>query len=208
MNMNEKTNLKKIEKKIYSALFNDGTIDILIGLMLLGFGLSILLEDLGFGISEELMLYTVIPSFVVYLVIVFFVTNPRKGIIKLSEEKQRSKIKFGLIQMIWLILALIVGIYFSIQPINNGIWNDVSVSLFWIMGSIFLFSILAYTVKVDRYYIYGLLIAIPFPFRVFTKTIFFDISSSMFLVVALIILFWGIIILTRFIKNTPKAGKL
>ena len=206
--MNEKTNLKKIEKKIYSALFNDGTIDILIGLMLLGFGLSILLEDLGFGISEELMLYTIIPSFVVYLVIVFFVTNPRKGIIKLKEEKQRSKIKFGLIQMIWLILALIVGIYLSIQPISTSIWNDVSVSLFWIMGSIFLFSILAYTVKVDRYYIYGLLIAIPFPFRVFTKTIIFDISSSMFLVVALIILFWGIIILTRFIKNIPKAGKL
>ena len=206
--MIEKTNLKKIEKKIYSAVFNDGTLDILIGLMLLGFGLSIMLADLGFGISEKLMFYTVLPAFIVYPILLLFVTNPRKGIIKLSEEKQRSKTKFGLIQTIWLILVLILAIYFSIQPINTNIWNDLSSSLFWIIGSFVLFSTMAYTMRVDRFYIYGILIAIPFPFRVFMKTIFFDISSSMFLVIALIILFWGIIALTRFIKNTPKVDKL
>ena len=206
--MKEKTNLEKIEKKIYGSLFNDGTLDILIGLMLLGFGLSIVLADLGFGISEELMLYTLIPAFIVYPVLVFFVTNPRKGIMKLPEKIQSSKTKLLSIQMIWLVLALIVGVYFSMQPINTSIWNDISVSLFWIIGSIILFSIFAYTLKVDRFYIYGLLVSIPFPFRVFMKNIFFSVSSSMFIVVSIIILFWGIIILTQFIKNTPKAGKL
>ncbi len=206
--MIEMKDIKKIEKNIYSALFNDGSIDILISLWILGLGLSILLADLGFGISEEIMFFTVIPAFVVYIILIIFVTNPRKGIMKLSEEKQRSKTKFGLIQTIWLILALIVGIYFSIQPVNASIWNDAYVSLFWITGSIILFSIMAFSLKVDRFYIYGLLVAIPFPFRLFTKNIFFSISSSMFIVVSLIILSWGIIILTRFIKNTPKVGKL
>lgn len=206
--MIEKSDMKKIEKNIYSAFFNDGALDILIGLWILGMGLSILLADLGFGISEEIMLFTVIPAFVVYIFLVIFITNPRKGIMKLSEEKQRSKTKFGLIQTIWLILALIVGIYFSIQPINANIWNDVSVSLIWITVSIILFSIIAYSLKVDRFYIYGLLSAIPFPFRIFTKNNFFEISSSMFIIVSLIILFWGIIILTRFIKNTPEVDKL
>jgi hypothetical protein len=206
--MIEKSDMKKIEKNIYSAFFNDGSLDILIGLWILGMGLSILLADLGFGISEEIMLFTVPPAFVVYIFLVIFVTNPRKGIMKLSEEKQRSKTKFGLIQTIWLILALIVGIYFSIQPINANIWNDVSVSLFWITGSIILFSIMAFSLKVDRFYIYGLLAAITFPFRVFTKNIFFEISTSMFIIVSLIILVWGIVILTQFIKNTPKVGKL
>ena len=206
--MAEKTNLAKIEKKIFSSLFNDGTLDILVGLWFLGLGLSMLLEDLGFGISEELMLYMVIPAFVVYFALIFFVTNPRKGVMRLPEKVKRSKTKLLLIQMIWLILALIVGIYFLMQPINTSIWNDISVSLFWIIGSIILFSIMAYTQKVDRFYVYGLLFAIPFPFRVFTKNIFFSISSSMFIVVSIIILFWGIIILNQFIKNTPKAGKL
>lgn len=206
--MIEKSDMKKIEKNIYSAFFNDGALDILIGLWILGMGLSILLADLGFGISEEIMLFTVTPAFVVYIFLVIFITNPRKGIMKLSEEKQRSKTKFGLIQTIWLILALIVGIYFSIQPINANIWNDVSVSLIWITVSIILFSIIAYSLKVDRFYIYGLLSAIPFPFRIFTKNNFFEISSSMFIIVSLIILFWGIIILTRFIKNTPEVDKL
>ncbi len=206
--MVQKMNLAKIEKKIYSSMFNDGALDILVGLWFLGLGLSMLFEDLGFGISEVLMLYMVIPAFVVYFALIFFVTNPRKGVMRLPEKVKRSKTKLLLIQMIWLILALIVGIYFFMQPINTSIWNDISVSLFWIIGSIILFSIIAYTQKVDRFYIYGLLFAIPFPFRVFTKNIFFSISSSMFIVVSIILLFWGVIILTQFIKNTPKAGKV
>ena len=206
--MEEKTNLAKIEKKIYSSLFNDGTLDILGGLWLLGLGFSILLEDLGFGISEELMLYTVIPAFVVYFALIFFVTNPKKGVIKLPEKVKRSKTKFLIIQMIWLTLAFVAGLYFSMQPINTDLSNDIFASLFWIAGSIILCSIAAFSLKIDRFYVYGLLLAIPFPFRIFIKKIFFDISTSMFFVVSIIILFWGIVILIRFIKNTPKTDKL
>ena len=206
--MAEKTNLAKIEKKIYSSLFNDGTLDILGGLWLLGVGLSILLEDLGFGISEEMMLYTIIPAFVIYFALIFFVTNPKKGVIKLPEQVKRSKTKFLIIQMIWLVLAFVAGIYLSMQPINSGVWNDISSSLFWIAGSIILCSIAAFSLKIDRFYVYGLLLAIPFPFRIFIKRVFFDISTSMFFVVSIIILFWGAIILIRFIKNTPKTDKL
>ena len=206
--MSEKTYLAKIEKNIYSSLFNDGTLDILGGLWLLGIGLSILLADLGFGISEELMLYTVIPAFVVYFALIFFVTNPRKGVMRLPEKVKRSKTKFLAIQMIWLFLAFVAGIYFSMQPVNTVVWNDISASLFWIVCSILLCSIAAFSLKIDRFYAYGLLIAIPFPFRIFIKNIFFDISTSMFFVVSVIILFWGVIILIRFIKNTPKTDKL
>jgi len=206
--MEQKTNLVQIEKKIYSAIFNDGTLDILGGLWIFGLGLSILLSDLGFGISEELMLYAVIPAFVVYFVLIYFVTNPKKGVIKLPEKVKRSKTKFLTIQLIWLVLALVAGFYFSLQPVDSGIWNDISVSLFWITGSIILCSIAAFSLKIDRFYIYGLLLAIPFPFRIFTKKIFFDISTSLFFVVAIIILFWGSIILIRFIKNTPKTDKI
>jgi len=206
--MAEKMNLAKIEKKIYSSLFNDGTLDILGGLWLLGLWFSILLEDLGFGISEEIMLYTVIPAFVIYFALIFFVTNPKKGVIKLPEKVKRSKTKFLTIQVIWLVAALIVGLYFSMQPINAGLSNDIFVSLFWITGSILLCSLAAFYLKIDRFYIYGLLLAIPFPFRIFTKNIFFDISTIMFFVVSIIILCWGIVILIRFIKNTPKTDKL
>ena len=206
--MSEKTNLAKIEKNIYSSIFNDGTLDILGGLWLLGLGLSILLEDLGFGISEVMMLYTIIPAFVVYFALIFFITNPKKGVIKLPEKVKRSKTKFLVIQMIWLVLVLVAGLYFSMQPVNSGVWNNISVSLFWIAGSIILCSIAAFSLKIDRFYVYGLLLAIPFPFRIFIKNIFFGISTSMFFVVSIIILFWGVIILIRFIKNTPKTDKL
>jgi len=206
--MVQKTNLAKIEKKIYSSLFNDGTLDILGGLWLLGLGLSMLLEDLSFGISEEIMLYTVIPAFVIYFALIFFVTNPKKGVIKLPEKVKRSKTKFLAIQMIWLVLALIAGLYFSMQPINTGLSNDIFVSLFWITGSILLCSLAAFSLKIDRFYVYGLLLAIPFPFRIFMKKIFFGISTSMFFVVSIIILCWGVVILIRFIKNTPKTDKL
>jgi hypothetical protein len=206
--MVEKTNLVKIEKKIYSSMFNDGTLDILGGLWFLGLGLSMLLEDLGFGISEELMLYTVIPAFVIYFALIFFVTNPKKGVIKLPEKVKRSKTKFLTMQVIWLVLAFVAGIYLSMQSIKTGLSNDIFASLFWIVSSILLCSIAAFSLKIDRFYVYGLLLAIPFPFRIFMKKIFFDISTSMFFVVSIIILCWGVVILIRFIKNTPKTDKL
>ena len=174
----------------------------------MGLGLSILLADWGFGISEELMLYTVIPAFVVYFALIFFITNPRKGVVKLPENVQRNKTKFLVIQMIWLVLAFVAGLYFSMQPINADFWNDISSSLFWIAGSILLCSIVAFSLKIDRFYVYGVLVAIPFPFRVLIKKIFFDISTGMFFVVSMIILVWGAVILIRFIKNTPKIGTL
>ena len=189
-------------------MFNDGTLDILGGLWLLGLGFSILLADLGFGISEEIMLYTIIPAFVTYFALIFFVTNPKKGVVKLPEKVKRSKTKFLTIQMIWLVLALIIGFYFSMQPVSSDVWNDTSVSLFWITGSILVCSLAAYSLKIDRIYVYGLLLAIPFPFRIFTKKIFLDISTSMFFVVSIIILCWGTVILIRFIKNTPKTDTL
>jgi hypothetical protein len=207
--MAEKMNLEKIEKKIYGSLFNDGSLDLLVGLMLLGFGLSILLADLGFGISEELMLFTVIPAFVVYPVLLFFVTLPRRGVMRLTEKSAKSKSKLLLVQFVWLVLALFAGIYFSTQPVQAGFWNDLTSSLVWITGSIVLFSMVAYSIKIDRFYIYGLLGAIPFPFRAFLKkTMFFDISTGMFFVVSGIIIVTGIIVLLRFIQNTPKPGKL
>ena len=54
-------------------------------------------------ISEELMFFTVLPAFIVYPILLLFVTNPRKGVMRLPEKIQRSKIKFLSIQMIWLI---------------------------------------------------------------------------------------------------------
>ena len=205
--MAEKINMAKIEKKMYGSLFNDGALDILLGLFVLGLGLSMLLEGLRFGISEVLMLYMVIPAFVVYFVLVFFVTNPRKGVMRLPEETKRSKTKLLSLQAVWLFLALIAGLYFFTQPVQAGIWNDFFVSLGWIVGSIVLFSIMAYTLKIDRFYIYGLLFATVFPFRVFMKNTFFEISTLMFFVVAIVILVWGTLVLRRFIKNTPKTGK-
>jgi len=60
---------------------------------------------MGFGISEVLMFYTLIPAFVVYPVLVFFVTNPRKGVMRLQEETKRSKTKLLAVQAVWLFLA-------------------------------------------------------------------------------------------------------
>jgi hypothetical protein len=105
-------------------------------------------------------------------------------------------------------VVAIAGLYSSLQPVNTGFWNDFSASLFWVAGSIVMFSIMAGINKLDRFYIYGLLVATPFPFRLFMKKIFFDISTVMFFVVSIIILSWGTVTLLRFIKNTPKPGRL
>jgi hypothetical protein len=206
--MAEKTNLAGIEKKMQGSLSNDGTLDLLLGLFLLGLGLALLLSDLGFGISEEIMLYTIIPAFVVYPLLLIFVTMPRRGIVRMTEKKEKSVRNLGLVNVVWLSLVAIAALYFSLQPVQLSIWNDLSVSLYWIAGSVVMFSIVAYSLKLDRFYIYGLLFAAPFPFRVFVKHAYFEISTLMFFVVSVIILLWGSIVLIRFVRKTPRPGKL
>jgi hypothetical protein len=206
--MAEKINLEKTEKKIHSSLSNDGTLDILLGLFLLGLGLSLLLADLGFGISEEIMLYTIIPAFVIYPLLLFFVTIPRRGIMRMTEKKEKSTKRLLMVNVFWLSLVAVAGLYFSLQPVQASIWNNFTTSLFWIAGSMVMFSIMAYMTKLDRFYIYGLVFATPFPFRVFMKHVYFEMSTLMFFIAAGIILATGTAVLIRFIKNTPKSGKL
>jgi hypothetical protein len=86
--MTEKMNLAEMEKKIHGLLSNDGTLDILLGLFLLGLGLSLLLADMGFGISEEIMFYTIIPALCFlavrgsYCRIVFFPAASEYGLLE------------------------------------------------------------------------------------------------------------------------------
>ena len=49
-------NLKEIERKAYRSTFDDGLYDIGWGLLLLGFGMSSLLKDLGFPKPLDLLL--------------------------------------------------------------------------------------------------------------------------------------------------------
>ena len=59
--MNNKLDLKEVEQKVFQTTFQDGLWDIYLGLLLIIFGLSPLLEYLGFGFSENWLLKNSFP---------------------------------------------------------------------------------------------------------------------------------------------------
>lgn len=110
--------------------------------------------------------------------------------------------------MIWVALAVVVGIYSSLQQIPRSTITVLFFSSLIVAGSVFLFSIPAYYFKIDRYYIVGLLVGLPFPFRMLTKNVSPELSTSMFFVSSLLLLLWGIILMKRFIQKTPRPGSI
>ena len=83
-------NLKQIEKKAYRSIYNDGLYDISWGLLLLGFGLSPLLKDVGFPKPFDLFLMPLAALLILFLG-KKYLTVPRLGIVRFRDNHQIQK---------------------------------------------------------------------------------------------------------------------
>ena len=206
--MNDEINLKKIEKKIFSSTYQDGLFDLLIGIFIIAMGLSLMLEK-AYPLADWWIAILTVPFIAAFVLAKKFITVPRMGMVKFS-EKRRAKIKksFGIL-LAFLILGVIVSIVFFLGIIPNS-WLSKRVqipSMLWAIASIIGFSLAAYSLNMKRYYIYGILSAIPFPFYRFLKynPKFSHLSLIMFFISGAIILIIGSIVLVQFLRNYPTA---
>jgi hypothetical protein len=193
--------LKVIRKKILYYFFQDGLLDILFGVIMLIFGVTILLTNL-FKIPDW-MIGAILPLIVIaFYVSKKLITKPRVG---------RFKLGMDLKVFVFLILSLMV---FTISAIGilpaKLIIKGTTIPAFdWILISITIFSLAAAFLNIKRLYIYGVLYAISFPFyKVFKHHVNLGkISLIMFFISATIMLAVGIVVLIRFLRNYPIPSK-
>jgi hypothetical protein len=192
--MSSNSPIKQLNRKTYLAFHRDGTIDILVGLTLLGFGLWLLLDNVLFTYIGWL-------SFGFFRYLKKTITIPRFGYVRFEEDKKQQYllIGFGII-----LLALLLFARFYLMETHR---SDLFVSTFlrknhvYVMGSIgaVLLIIFGLARGINRFAGYGILL--------FGTLVIFFISEipgrNAFFIIGGLTLAIGLILLVTFIQKNP-----
>jgi hypothetical protein len=196
-------NLKKIEKRTYISYHQDGLLDIFIGFYILLFAFGILLNSL-----TDYTMWFLVPSFFPAIMIPIWisikkrVTMPRIGFVKFRTggANKMTGIFIGLM-VAGLGVFLVFTLFSTSQPWAVAL-RDILVSYSTIIigvGSALISSLFAYTMGLNRLYGYGLFSLILFLIAFFIIIPF----EYILLTIAITIVFYGFVLLKRFIQKYP-----
>ncbi len=195
--MNQKINLKEIERKAYTAYHQDGVVDVTIAFAVLVFS-AIMLGDMPWmgGILGILAI-----SF--YAGLKKVVTVPRIGYVKFP--KQRAQRITALTVMLGL-LAFAAGMVAFMQTTSQGTpdWVMLLIDNYMItvgMAAAGLFLLGGYAFKTKRIYTYALVTIVMFTAGHFLSFPLYYYLAAL----GTIILAIGIVLMTHFIQKYPKA---
>jgi hypothetical protein len=204
--MNDKINLKQLEKKAWRATFQDGLWDIYFGLIIMGMGLAPLGRFLGLPETIGVLMLVFSWDIVAGLIFILgkiYITRPRIGFVKFGQIRKRRN------KLLAVFLGINVGLTFITLTFTFlGIFQ-LSLPGYMVMlviGLLFIttpFSFIAYFIQLKRVYLYALLGG----FGLFFSELLTPILDSPFndiLVFAPfggMILVFGIIILIRFLSK-------
>jgi hypothetical protein len=198
--MSNNIDLKEVEKKIFTSYFHDGMWDLYGGLILLGFGLTMLT-------GWDYLMFAFVAVAMVPLFIRKRIVIPRLGMVKFSSERQTKTKKSILAATITLTFTAILGMVFFILYSSNTMpqWLEVWMHDYFLIffgGMIaVLVLIAAFLVSVKRFYVYAVLIFIAFFLASMLRPE--DMEVIPITVVGSLILLSGIVILIRFLHNNP-----
>lgn len=201
----ESINLKSVEKKIWLSTFQDGLWDIYWGILLLGFGLSPILEDLG--LMKPI-------NFAVFPVLAFsflffgkkFITIPRTGMIKFGEKRKSDHKNLVLLGIITFIITVIIFVLVkqnSSAVAGNKLISGFTAPLISAIIFIISLSIISYFMQYKRLYVYAFLFGLSIPIA---ETLYFFVGEPWdgliaFLACSIPILITGIYLLLKFIRT-------
>lgn len=186
------TDLKQLEKNTWRSLFQDGLLDITMGMILI--------------VSMICQLFDAARIFyTLYLIPVVFqiiaqrsITRPRLGIVKFSKQRNRKRH--------WLFIILTLSILLLLILTMKGILQKLPMTPVFVGGHILILcSVLAYFLNLYRLYLYGVLITLSFAVSeiVIHHTGIIARGAFAWLASGVIIMAIGIFMLVRFLKKYP-----
>jgi hypothetical protein len=211
--MSVPVSLKDAERKAFRSVFQDGLWDIYLGLLLGTMGIGVLFAS---GSRSELAGTIAVLGFVCLFMLAFwagkkYVTTPRLGLVKFGP---RRKAKVRNVRVV-LFLSALLGVVMLVVGLSPGPtsvpeWaaNMPLVAYIWVVQVIVVFGIGAYFLDVPRFYLYGVLFAVPFPAAIALDQNGIVASGKVafpltFGVSAGIMVLVGLVLFVRFLRDHP-----
>mgnify|MGYP001813504092 CR=1 FL=1 len=207
--------LNKIERAVWMRCYEDGLMEIFLGLMLLLMGSgSVFIET--YGMSERsaiiLLLVMATATFVLFYVGKRIVTFPRIGRVKFG-PKGKARVRKTTIILSGSALVGLLAFILATMLHSGSITNlnpDLVLPLIWVINSVVVFGLWAWVAGIPRFFLIGILFALPLPLLIGLKELAnFRIGYGAFGLPGLIVLLMGVVILARFIRKYPplKEGR-
>ena len=190
----------------YAELQDDGLLDILLGGLLILFGIAEGVEGVG-GPAGAVWIAGLVVLVGGFVLGRRFVTQPRVGWIGSSTELRRRKTRAAIIGM----LILVVGttLFYVVTQTEEGLLGlEGGAAAILVLGVTMLafFGALSVTLKLPRLWFYGVIYGIPLPVGVLLA-IYADVRIHPLILVglpALVAVVYGIVLLRRFLERHPS----
>jgi len=204
--MEQKINLKRLERKAWTSFYDDGLGDIFLGCIILMFALAPILGRMGLGDLWSSVVF--LPFFaLVFMVIVLLrkrVVVPRIGLVSFGRARKNRLLKFNVLMLAVLSAGFILGLL-SLRGDVGRAWVH---NLRFIAIVLMCFGLAGYFLGFMRLYIYGILIALAIPVG---EWLWSNIGVPhhgfpvTFGVTAGVIIVTGIVLFLRMLGKNPKT---
>jgi hypothetical protein len=203
--MTQEMNLKEMERKTWTAYFDDGILDITAGLFVLAFGI---------GMTTRYTYLTALSWMVIFLFAAAkkSITVPRAGLVKFSPERERRMKKETLFYVVFFTITAFIGLGFFIamaigipQSVKTIVGELALVTYELIIAAGLCF--VAYWKQIKRFYAYAgitLVIIVVGLFIDMPEVNPLTITGYQFFTTGIIILFTGLFVLARFLRRYPN----
>jgi hypothetical protein len=196
--LNEKVDLKKLEKKAYTAYHGDGILDLMLGFVIvwITFLLAIIPDFFIFAVSSFVAL---LPA---YTSAKNSFTVPRMGYVEFSATRLKSTRTLFLIFNVIFIFCVLAGMLaWLVPPVTVFILTYYAIIVGSVGGAIF--CVTGFISGISRFYGYGLVLFAGFVIaQVFTLSILLPIFAFGILMIAS-----GGFLLYRFTRKYPKDSE-
>lgn len=207
--MEENIDLKELEKRAYTSIFQDGLFDIFIGLIVIGWITNSLGDFFDTVVVISILFSYYIVACILFILLKAFVSTPRMGKAKFGPTRKLNVKRF----FIFSIINTSILVILLVLP-YTGLFQGISLQGFFfplIVSTVFIwlpFSLIAFFIKFNRMYIYAIIGGLAFfisdilrdyvPYLL-SSCIIFGVSGGIIFLV-------GLRIFLKFLKKYPKEG--
>jgi uncharacterized membrane protein len=192
--------LKELEKNTWKTSYENGLIDIAIGLICIVSAVCHIFDDIR---------YFLMPLYLIPILFLMltkkYITIPRMGVVKFNKRRKRKSAIFIAIMTSVLILLLILTIVLKTNYLPEGIASRIVISAIMLL----ICFANAFFLNFNRLYIYGIVITGAFNLNEYIRENpgFLAEGGYAYLLAAMVILITGSIYLIKFLKKYPLPIK-